>query len=385
MQNRFVRSLIVTFLIGIGIGATYLLWDTHDRRLLASQRADQLASRLDNALTDLADVGAAQQAYLAPGQTKGPWMQRVSSTLQRLSNEMEEMRGYIASPALSKLQAAREGLDHLTAEDARVREYLGTDQDLMAADVVFVGVRDSIAAIVADLHDVRVMEAVRQRGAAGALEIRQARIVGGTAAVWLVGIFGLFWVARAPHVTHESAAHADRSSTREPEPAAVPAPVAASVDLSAAAGVCVDLARAADGAPLPALFARAAHLLDASGIILWMGAGEQLFAVASHGYDARTVARLGTIGRRADNATAAAWRDADVQIVRGVGNAKGAIAAPMVGAAGCHGVLAVELQNGGESNPAVQALTTILAAQLGGLIAAWPAPSADRSTVARAG
>ena len=61
-------------------------------------------------------------------------------------------------------------------------------------------------------------------------------------------------------------------------------------------------------AALPALLGRAAQVLDASGVILWISAGEQLFPVMGHGYDRNVMTRLAPIPRDAKNATAAAWR-----------------------------------------------------------------------------
>src|SRR2546423_969814 len=62
MQNRIVRFTILTVLIIVGIGAGYLSWSAQRESASALARHQQLDSRLDTLLADLAELGAAQQA-----------------------------------------------------------------------------------------------------------------------------------------------------------------------------------------------------------------------------------------------------------------------------------------------------------------------------------
>ena len=68
--------------------------------------------------------------------------------------------------------------------------------------------------------------------------------------------------------------------------------------------------------------------------------------------------------READNATAAAFRSAELCVVDGSDGASGALVAPMMAHGGCVGVLAIEVQNRTEQLGSVRALVTIFAAQL---------------------
>ena len=103
--------------------------------------------------------------------------------------------------------------------------------------------------------------------------------------------------------------------------------------------------------------------------------GEELFAVAAHGYSAKMLDRLGPIARTMDNATAAAWRLGEVRIVTGDSTSNGAIVAPMFGPESCIGALAAEVRHGRETDSATQAVTAMIAAQLASIVAAWPAAS----------
>jgi hypothetical protein len=127
------------------------------------------------------------------------------------------------------------------------------------------------------------------------------------------------------------------------------------------------------------MLARAAALLDASGIIVWLGSGDELFAATSHGYHPRVISRLGSIPRDADNATADAWRTGEVRTVAGDVMANGAIVAPMFGPDTCIGVLAAEVRHGREQDEPTRAVTLVVAAQLATVLGAWPAPAAARA------
>jgi len=124
------------------------------------------------------------------------------------------------------------------------------------------------------------------------------------------------------------------------------------------------------------LLKRVASILDASGIVVWMAAGEELFVAAAFGYQPRVINRLGPINRAADNATAAAWRTGTMQVVTSEPAASSAVVAPMLGPDRCIGVLAVEVPHRREEDAQTRAVTTLFAAQLGAALTGWPPASA---------
>lgn len=149
-----------------------------------------------------------------------------------------------------------------------------------------------------------------------------------------------------------------------------PRPAPPSVDLSGVASLCSDLARVVDTQALPALLERAATVLDAPGIVLWIADpdGRELSPVVTHGYPPQVTSRLGTIPRDAENATASAFRTALLQTVTADTTSNGAIAAPLVTPAGCVGVMAAEVRNAGEGDAGKLAVAAIVAAQLATLV-----------------
>jgi hypothetical protein len=158
------------------------------------------------------------------------------------------------------------------------------------------------------------------------------------------------------------------------EAASKPIPAAAAAELdtdfAGVASLCVDLARVVDTRALPSLLDRAASVLDASGIILWIADpdGRELNPIFAQGYPQQLVTRLGTIPRDAENATAAAFRTSLLQTVMADSISPGAIAAPLVTAGGCVGVMAAEVRHDAERQEMKLAAATIVAAQLATLV-----------------
>ncbi len=111
-----------------------------------------------------------------------------------------------------------------------------------------------------------------------------------------------------------------RPEPKPRQPAAVPLEVSkhpGAPTIKAAAQLCTELGRVGDTAELKTLLGRAADLLDASGLVLWMAtaSGAELRPALAHGYDPQTVARIPPVPRSAANAAAAAFRTATLQIV----------------------------------------------------------------------
>jgi hypothetical protein len=148
------------------------------------------------------------------------------------------------------------------------------------------------------------------------------------------------------------------------------APAGPGLNFSIVASLCTELSRVDDTMALPPLLERAATLLDAAGIILWIADpdGRELNPVLAQGYPQHLVNRLGTIPRDAENATAAAYRTGMLQTVYADGISNGAIAAPLLTCGGCVGVMAAEVKSDTEKLEANLAAATIIAAQLASLV-----------------
>ena len=119
----------------------------------------------------------------------------------------------------------------------------------------------------------------------------------------------------------------------------------------AATDVVTDLGRVRDVPELTRVLGRAADVMDASGLIVWIGSagGVDLRPVLAHGYSEEAIARFPPVPRSGDNAAAAAYRSGTLQIVNSrPGGARGAVVAPILSVDGCIGALSVEIRSGGK-------------------------------------
>ena len=384
MQGRVARVPLMAFLIVSGITAAYFLWTVEQRSHASVTTQADVSARLSRMSDTVAGIGAAQQSYVAPGQLDEPWFERASMLLDQLSIDIEQTPASLRSPeAAEAVRALADSAEALVAADARTRQNLGLGQDLMASDVIFSDGHNIVDAMIARLRDLQTAEQASHEAELATLTRQRWIGFGAAAVVWVAGLLAL---AKLPAAPIAPAAVRQPAEVLPPVSAELPAERRSRIeqrpplDLASVAALCTDLSRVTTPAALPALLGRAAQVLDASGVILWISAGEQLFPVMGHGYDRNVMTRLAPIPRDAKNATAAAWRTGQLTVVGPTGPADdGAIVAPLFGLHAVLGVLAAEVRHGAESNPATQALATMIAAQLATVVPAWPAASLTQS------
>ena len=153
---------------------------------------------------------------------------------------------------------------------------------------------------------------------------------------------------------------------RQPEPASEPVP-----DFQAVASLCTRFGQVASPDDLPPLLRESADILDAAGLIVWLWdpAAGGLRAGLVYGYSEKVRSQLPAVPRDADNATAAAFRSAETCVIERNGQTRGALVVPLLTPDACAGVLAIELEHGGEQRKCLQGVATIIAAQLAQLAA----------------
>ena len=355
MQKRPVRFVVVALLLACGLTVAYFLWVIDQRGNTSVATQAEVSARLARMSETIAGIGAAQQSYVAPGQLDEPWFERTSALVEQLSNDIEDARASLRSPdAAEALQALAGSTEALMAADARTRQNLRLGQELMASDVIFSDGRTSLDTMNDRLRDLQAREQMYHRAELSALSRQRWIALGATALFWVAGLFALVTIpaTSTPAPARQLAPVPGESSAKPPAGQQSRVDQRPSVDLASAASLCTDFSRVTDAAAFPDLLGRTARVLDASGVILWMSAGEQLFPVMGHGYRPDMLARLGPIARDAENAAAAAWRTQQLTVVGATGpTGHGAIVAPLFGLHDCIGVLAAEVRHGGESQP----------------------------------
>jgi hypothetical protein len=375
MQKPGVRLFLFAALLAAGAGAGMLAWNAQvgiDQRAAAQQDID---ARIDRLAAATAALVAAQGAYVAPGQPRDAWLAQVTSLVETISSETAALKAEVRSPASpAMVQAMSERMSAFGDVDSRARDNLSQGNDLFAADLIYADGRAALDGVAATLRGLRDAERAASTTQQARLLLQQWAPIGIAALFWVIGAALLLRRATSPPVPVSA------PETAESEPALnlllrpdAAEPAHPPIDLGAAADLCTSIARMTSMVELPDLLARAAALLDASGIIVWMGAGEELFAVTAHGYDRRVISRLGPIARNTDNATAASWRTGEVKTFAGDVMTDGAVVAPMFAPDACIGVFAAEVRHGREDDVATRAVTAMIASQLATALTTSPA------------
>ena len=375
MRSRAWRYLVVVVLLASGGGAAWSSWNM-TRQSAALDRAQRdLNDRLDRLFAALDSVTTAHQSYVTPSPEQD--FSHVPGLIAQIRTETDGLRSRVRSTEAGRaLEAVTTAVARLQDVDTRSQEHIRLGQELIAADLIFSDGRSADEATASGLRSIRAAEGDAYATArATGLDFAWT-VNGAVAAAWVVGLLLLVKVPDAAVIREASLplALAPLAPT-VPEPVSE-TPLLTRPDLVAAADVCTAMGRLTSADDLPRLLQQAATVLEAPGIVVWMGAGDELFAAAAFGYPRHVIQKLGPINRSAINATAAAWRTGTLQVVAGDRDVRGALVAPMLGPDRCIGVLAVEIGSRDEGNAGTRAVTMMFAAQLAAALTAWPAASA---------
>ncbi|MEE2638491.1 MAG: GAF domain-containing protein [Acidobacteriota bacterium] len=432
MARRWIRIAVVLIVVAtLGFAGNQIR--RSEILLNDAQSVERVFTDLSWALIlALADLRAAEQAYVAIGQDQVYWTTKVTSLLETVGNSLENLRGLVINPeSVDALDSAGRAVADLQQMDARAREHVSLEQSLLASDLVFTDGLELVSRAAANVELARARERTTRHEAVRTARDEQTRMVLAAAAIAILAVMLLAPVSRRhrpapfssttseesvsatrhsalslndPPATHHSSGIAEDWESAEAEHSESPgraktttdAPVTSGTsagadtarpnpDIAAAADLCTDFGRLGDTRQLPELLARVATLLNASGVIVWVrdATGQRLRPALAHGYPAGFLTRIGTIPKDSENATAAAFRTSSLQVVAASAgdDTSGALATPLMSTHQCIGVFSAELRDGWETSDTVQATATIIAAQLAPLLpSAQPAESTPASS-----
>lgn len=384
MAQERNRGLVLLFLLMCVVAVVGAFQAVYIERLLTTGRdAADLADRdTQSAIVSVADLRAAEAGYLATGQEPSYWMSRVDALASSIGDVItKESAATPGVQARSAFDEASNALEDLRKLDHRARTLVKNDQRFVASDAIFMDSLQAANRLAQSLESAR--DADRQAREDQLTTISRVRLaaLGGTLTVGLIGAWVLLSRARTLAAleppTAEEAATAQPAHTLSlgsiqppavsPPPPPTPAP---EISLADAAGLCTDLARVLDTRDVPALFERAASVLDAKGLVLWVAdtSGARLQPSLAHGYSEKVLARMSGLQLDGDNATALAFRSMQSQVV-GAASPSGssALAVPLVTATGCVGVLSAEIR-APKPGQATLSVAQMIAAQFSALV-----------------
>ena len=406
MSTRSVGLLLGLALI-IAVGT--LFQDFRFDQLIARERdaaltADREFGSIDTAL---AALRSAQAGYVAIGQAPASWFTRATELFTQIDTLVATRRSASRlANANVEYGSITEALAALNRIDRQARAAVGQQDRFPAADLVFMDAADASSKVSEAVAKVRAAEA--QAASDRTRSLATLRLAMNGAAVVLVLVIAAYFGRAArvlgarppvsmaqmlkdlpPPVKNGSTPVATVTAPPTASSAAgvgAAAPVSSpvpskTIGLTAAAELCVDLARVLDGRDVPALLERTATLFDAKGVVLWAidTDGALLRPTLCHGYPDKVLAKLRPLQVDSDNVTSLAFRSLQPQSITGAtANDAGAIAVPLITATGCVGVLAAEIRQS-RPHPDLLPIARIVAAQFSTLVA--PADTPVKKTV----
>lgn len=382
MTRLSVRIALVIVCLAASASAAFLIWTSEQQARAQEDASRSFTSAAAAARVAIADLRGAQQGYVAAGQGPDFWFARVTAISRDLRADLASLKSIASSPeAAIAIEDATGALQDFDQMDRRARDFARARQLTSASDLIFADGFELTRKTSDAVERALTAELADRNGVLSFLKRREEYALAGGSAVIAIVLALLLPVRRQK-------ADEQLVPSAEPVPAvstetlsdlsdfgvvakAVPAqPPPRTVDMEEIAALCSDLAKVTDTRALPALLERAAAILDATGIVVWIADpdGRELSPILVHGYPPQLATRLGTIARDASNVTASAYRTGLVQTMKADAVSEGAIAAPLVAATGCVGVLAAEVKNGGEQRDVMLSTAAIIASQLATLV-----------------
>ena len=382
-----IAVLIVGLVLTIGAGYRVL---EHEASLSRErQQAAAADATAGKALALLLDTRAALHAYVAPGQGLPFWSRHAQESIDALRQTLVSLDD-VTAPLGQPLSESLDGIDQLTVAERRARTHASRGEMLLAGDVIFTEARDLVTAATNQVESAGGELKRRRDQRAAALRTEQATLAGAALAVWIAIAVLLLpiepksaakdpaeWRNELKETLSKSASARQNGGERRRDPAEAasgregghitpPQPGMSIASVREVSGICADLSALSDPGTLQGTLARVSTLLDATGLIVWLAStdGASLSPVATHGFDATLVARIGKVPRGSANLTAAAFRENTPKVSAPTTTAPAALAVAMCSPSGPVGVLSIELKPGQSADEAKVALASIVAAQL---------------------
>lgn len=419
MTNRILRTALVVLALAAQAAAGFFLVRAERQKAATRDAFGNLVRDTGRAHALIGELGSAEAALVSAGQDPAEWAPKLAASVRNVSDTLGKIdRAALSPESAQDLAAVSEAVAAFSKLSDHVRELVATEQPLTASSVVFGDATQHLSTASAALASAATSQGEAVEREVARESLNEAFALGGALAWTLIVLlillpritveaapaasedavttnFGLSLAGPPPAGSGASGNGVDLDLAWRNQQAAAASPpepphvserqleddvrresglrlnMDAQVDLAEAARLCTDLARVKESGELAGLLARAADLLDASGIVLWIVGpdGAALRPAASHGYSDHALARMRTLSGRSENAVSVAFRTGRLEVVRGGADKPGAIVAPIVTPGGCVGAVAAEIRHGAEASPSVQAVATIVAAQLASLVA----------------
>lgn len=219
MTRPAVRvALLIVFLAAMGATA-YLFRMAEQQSQLSETSSRTFDASAHAAASVLADLRAAQQAYVAAGQEPDFWATRAAVLMDDLKSRLAALKSQgSTSMSASAFDDALSALQDFQQTDLHVREYARTHQMVLASDRIFADGLDLSRKVGAAIERGRTAELAARDGERAALQKREMFSLGAAAAAATLIVL-LLMPTRRPAVIAAPVALATVGAV-EPPPAA---------------------------------------------------------------------------------------------------------------------------------------------------------------------
>jgi hypothetical protein len=402
MSRLWVRLSSFIVMLAVVFGSAYQVFRSEQQRNIDRGGARTYEALAGTLAIGLADLHSAQKGYVASGQNPNDWFGQVETHLDTISLGFDNLSAMSqVAEAVESLGEAGETVARLRDVDETARLHAAAGRTLMASDLVFTDGQQLVETASGLLGRASALEADGwSERIGGHRAVQLTAVVAATASAIIAALVLIPLPPRqrdpstSPAAAPTDVAPADPSEDLVADLALSPdeanlgpveddgtiivPPDLDPTDLKRTAQVCTDLGRVTEVEELHEILERVRDLLNASGLIVWVrdSSGCALRPATGKGYDPQVLSDLGRVACDADNATATAYRTAQLQTIPGEGERPGAVAVPLLSSSAepdaCIGVLSAEVTPGCEASEELQATATILAAQLATIVSVDP-------------
>jgi hypothetical protein len=350
MHRRSRKALLLLAVLVISAGAIWRATVNEQRRGQERRAAQLLDGQAADLIFALGEFRAGLFALVAPQQSAAFWTDHLSAQLDVLDGELAALETP-AAERFAPLTEARATFDRVRGQVRLIISLVASGEPSAASRRIFGTTREDIQRLMMQLSDARQSMARAASSREGGMAHEQSLIAGGLICIWLTALLVLVMAGngQTPNPPQVSPADEPQSAgTVGTTPAETASPQNAARDqqqIEGLAAFCDEAAHVRSATELQALLARAATVLSARVLVVWLrdAGATALVPALAHGYDVEQLARRGPLAIDAQTMTSTAFRTSTSSVSTSTAAQPRALAVPLITAEGTTGVLAAEL------------------------------------------
>lgn len=376
MHRRASKALLLLVVLVVSAGAVWRATVNEQRRGQERRAAQLLDGQTAELIFALSEFRSGLYALVAPQQSAAFWTDHLSAQLDVLDGELAALEPP-AADNFAPLTEARATFDRVRADVRQIISLVASGEPTAASRRIFGPTREDIQRLMLQLSDARQSMARAASSREGGMAHEQSLIAGGLICVWLTALLVLVMAGTgaaavsadvAPAEDRDASAGAGASAGEAAPSAPSHNPAREQQQIEGLAAFCDEAAHVRSASELQPLLARAAGVLSARVLVVWLrdASASALVPALAHGYEVEQLARRGPLAIDAQTMTSTAFRTSTASVSTSTAAQPRALAVPLITIEGTTGVLAAELTDGA-STERLLPIARIIATQFAAL------------------